>query len=52
VFSRGICPGPKYKTLPACSLADEWVRAHARDVTAELGLAAKQGLLYELPGPR
>ena len=49
VFSRGICPGPSYKTLPACSAADEWVRAHARDITAELGLATKQGLLYELP---
>jgi 4-amino-4-deoxy-L-arabinose transferase-like glycosyltransferase len=49
VFSEGICPGPQYRTLPACSSSDEWVRAHARDVTAKLGLATKRGLLYELP---
>ena len=49
VFSEGICPGPQYTTLPACSSADKWVRTHARDVTAQLGLATKQGLLYELP---
>jgi 4-amino-4-deoxy-L-arabinose transferase-like glycosyltransferase len=50
VFSEGICPGSRYTTLPACSSADRWVRAHARDVTAELGLATTHGLLYELPG--
>jgi hypothetical protein len=49
VFSEGICPGPRYTTLPACSSADRWVRAHARDVTPELGLATTHGLLYELP---
>jgi len=51
VFSEGICPGPRYTTLPACSSADQWVRAHAKDVTAQLGLATRQGLLYQLPGP-
>jgi 4-amino-4-deoxy-L-arabinose transferase-like glycosyltransferase len=50
VFTRGICPGPQYPTIPACSSADEWVRAHAKDVTAQLGLATTSGLLYELPG--
>jgi hypothetical protein len=25
------------------------VRAHAKDVTAQLGLATKHGLLYQLP---
>jgi len=49
VFTRGICPGAKYTTLPACSVADAWVRAHATDVTAKLGVAQKRGLLYELP---
>ncbi|HEX2704064.1 MAG TPA: glycosyltransferase family 39 protein [Solirubrobacteraceae bacterium] len=49
VFSRGICPGPQYTTLPACSTADKWVRAHATDVTAQLGLGTNHGLLYELP---
>jgi 4-amino-4-deoxy-L-arabinose transferase-like glycosyltransferase len=51
VFSEGICPGPRYTTLPACSTADKWVRTHARDVTAMLGLATKTGLLYELSAP-
>jgi 4-amino-4-deoxy-L-arabinose transferase-like glycosyltransferase len=49
VFSEGICPGPQYTTLPACSSSDKWVRAHAKDVTAQLGLATKHGLLYQLP---
>jgi 4-amino-4-deoxy-L-arabinose transferase-like glycosyltransferase len=49
VFSEGICPGPQYTTLPACSSSDRWVRAHAKDVTAQLGLTTKHGLLYELP---
>jgi 4-amino-4-deoxy-L-arabinose transferase-like glycosyltransferase len=51
VFTEGICPGPKYTTLPACSKADEWVRANATDVTARLGLTTKTGLLYQLPTP-
>jgi hypothetical protein len=49
VFTEGICPGPSYTTLPACSAADEWVRANSTDVTAKLGLPTKKGLLYELP---
>ncbi|MGD0197139.1 MAG: glycosyltransferase family 39 protein [Solirubrobacteraceae bacterium] len=49
VFTEGICPGRSYATLPACSAADEWVRAHATDVTAKLGLPTKDGLLYQLP---
>jgi 4-amino-4-deoxy-L-arabinose transferase-like glycosyltransferase len=49
VFSEGICPGAIYTELPACSRADEWVRAHATDVTSKLGLAVKHGLLYRLP---
>ena len=51
VFSEGICPGPQYPELPACSRADVWVRAHSTDVTAKLGLAVKRGLLYRLPAP-
>jgi 4-amino-4-deoxy-L-arabinose transferase-like glycosyltransferase len=49
VFTEGICPGARYRTLPACSVADEWVRRNATDVTAKLGLAQKRGLLYQLP---
>jgi len=49
VYTQGICPSPRYTDLPACSTADEWVRAHALDVTADLGLPAKHGLLYQLP---
>jgi 4-amino-4-deoxy-L-arabinose transferase-like glycosyltransferase len=48
VYTEGICPGPAYTELPACSRADEWVRAHGRDVTAELGLPTKRGLLYAI----
>jgi len=52
VFTEGICPGPQYKTLPACSTADKWVRAHATDVTAQLHYQpTNTGLLYRLPAP-
>ena len=46
VFTEGICPGPSYTDLPACSIADKWVRRHAQDITAALHLPEKQGLLY------
>jgi 4-amino-4-deoxy-L-arabinose transferase-like glycosyltransferase len=49
VFVHGACPTPRDPARPACSLAAIWTRAHAKDVTAELGLAAKTGLLYQLP---
>jgi hypothetical protein len=49
VYTEGICPGTQYTTLPACSTADKWVRSHATDVTAQLGLPQKRGLLYQLP---
>jgi 4-amino-4-deoxy-L-arabinose transferase-like glycosyltransferase len=48
-FTEGICPGSRYTTLPACSAADKWIRSHATDITAKLGLAQKHGLLYQLP---
>jgi hypothetical protein len=52
LYTEGICPGAKYTDLPACSTADTWVRGHAQDVTAELGLPTKHGLLYRLAAPR
>jgi 4-amino-4-deoxy-L-arabinose transferase-like glycosyltransferase len=62
VFISGRCPVPPYHVLPACSQAAVWVRAHARDVTAQLGpipawvttsLGVPPGkdLLYELGVP-
>ena len=49
VFAHGSCPTPPYHLLPSCSTAVRWVRAHARDVTAQLGLAGvRSGLLYDL----
>jgi 4-amino-4-deoxy-L-arabinose transferase-like glycosyltransferase len=38
-------------THAACSLAMQWVRKHARDVTAAAGLPANTGLLYDLDEP-
>jgi hypothetical protein len=35
-------------THAACSLAMQWVRRHARDVTAQAGLPGDSGLLYDL----
>jgi 4-amino-4-deoxy-L-arabinose transferase-like glycosyltransferase len=52
VFIHGICPGPTYTTLPACSAAARWVRAHATDVTAQLHINTTSGLLYRLPTKR
>jgi 4-amino-4-deoxy-L-arabinose transferase-like glycosyltransferase len=38
-------------THAACSQAMQWVRKHARDVTAAAGLPAAAGLLYDLDQP-
>ncbi len=35
----------------ACSLAMQWVRTHARDVTAAAGLRGVRGLVYDLDQP-
>ena len=39
-------------THAACSLAVQWVRARARDITARAGLRSNTGLLYDLDEPR
>jgi len=52
VFTEGVCPGARYTDLPACSRASEWVRAHARDVTNQLHLSTKHGLLYDIGAVR
>jgi 4-amino-4-deoxy-L-arabinose transferase-like glycosyltransferase len=46
VLASGRCPVPPYRLLPQCSAAVTWVRAHGRDVTAELHMPITQGLLY------
>jgi hypothetical protein len=52
VFIHGGCVAPINLTTPACSVAARWVRAHATDVTAQVGIATKTGLLYKLPTGR
>ena len=49
VFIHGACPTPRDPARPACSAAAIWTRRHSKDVTAQLGIASKSGLLYELP---
>jgi hypothetical protein len=39
---------PPYRLLAQCSAAVTWVRAHGRDVTAELQMPITQGLLYSV----
>ncbi|MGI8557360.1 MAG: glycosyltransferase family 39 protein [Solirubrobacteraceae bacterium] len=49
VITRGRCPHPPYRLLPACAEAVKWVVAHAEDVTAQLGVpGTSTGLLYAL----
>jgi 4-amino-4-deoxy-L-arabinose transferase-like glycosyltransferase len=51
VLNHGGC-APPITVRPACSLAMQYVRATARDITAETGLPAKDtGLLYDLDRP-
>jgi 4-amino-4-deoxy-L-arabinose transferase-like glycosyltransferase len=38
-------------THAACSLAMQWVRKHARDITAQAGLSKDRDLLYDLDQP-
>ena len=38
-------------THAACSLAMQWVRKHARDITAQAGLPGDRDLLYDLDQP-
>ena len=52
VLNHGGC-APPVTVRPACSQAMQYVRAHARDVTALTGLPATDtGLLYDLDQPR
>ncbi len=39
-------------THAACSPAMQWVRKHARDITAQAGLPKDSGLVYDLAQPR
>ena len=51
VLNHGGC-APPVTVRPACSLAMRYVRAHARDITAQTGLPATDtGLLYDLDQP-
>jgi 4-amino-4-deoxy-L-arabinose transferase-like glycosyltransferase len=51
VLNHGGCATVTLR--PACSPAMIWVRNHARDITAQTGLPAKDtGLLYDLDQPR
>jgi hypothetical protein len=51
VLNHGGCT-PPVTLRPACSQAMQYVRAHARDITADTGLPAKDtGLLYDLDQP-
>lgn len=52
VLSRGSCPHPRNRKLPACSDAIEWVRAHGTDVTPQLHISERSGLLYDVSAPR
>jgi hypothetical protein len=47
VLTRGRCPSPPYRLLPACSTAVKWVVTHGKDVTAQLHTGDK-GLLYRV----
>jgi 4-amino-4-deoxy-L-arabinose transferase-like glycosyltransferase len=49
VFIHGACPTRRDPARPACSVAAVWTRRHSKDITAQLGIAAKSGLLYQLP---
>ena len=52
VLNHGGCT-PPVTVRPACSQAMVWVRQHARDITSQTGLPAKDtGLLYDLDQPR
>jgi 4-amino-4-deoxy-L-arabinose transferase-like glycosyltransferase len=48
VLTRGTCPRPHNRQLPACSAAVEWVRIHGIDVTAQLGGQVRSGVLYQV----
>ena len=47
VFTETVCHDVVV-THAACSKAMQWVRAHARDITAQAGLPHDSGLLYDL----
>jgi len=47
VFTETVCHDVVV-THAACSVAMQWVRAHARDITAQAGLPHDSGLLYDL----
>jgi 4-amino-4-deoxy-L-arabinose transferase-like glycosyltransferase len=47
VFTETVCRDVVV-THAACSLAMQWVRQHARDITAQAGLRGDSGLLYDL----
>jgi 4-amino-4-deoxy-L-arabinose transferase-like glycosyltransferase len=47
VFTETVCHDVVI-THAACSKAMQWVRAHARDITAQAGLPHDSGLLYDL----
>lgn len=46
VLTRGTCPHPRNRKLPACSAAVRWVQAHGTDVTGQLGISQSSGVLY------
>jgi 4-amino-4-deoxy-L-arabinose transferase-like glycosyltransferase len=51
VFTETACK-KVVSTHSACSIAMQWVRKHARDITAQTGLPARDtGLLYDLDQP-
>ena len=47
VFTETVCKDVVV-THAACSRAMQWVRTHARDITAQAGLPKDSGLLYDL----
>jgi hypothetical protein len=55
VLNHGTCLPPIHTALPdrpACSDAMRWVSAHARDITAQLGLPTGDGgLVFDLDEP-
>ena len=50
VFVETVCKDVVV-THAACSRAMQWVRKHARDITAQAGLPKDSGLLYDLDEP-
>jgi len=50
VFTESACHDVVV-THAACSVAMQWVRTHARDISAQAGLPKNSGLLYDLGQP-